>query len=1649
MKFPLSLLVALFLPVVATAQFNINDAFVANEQAAGAISFPGPLGGTLRLGYNLTPSNPAAILSTGLIHTDSWAGAPALQGWYYPNGAIVPALVVNATATAVNTGFAITGPGQIHLHPGHPSGNAFTQPASAAVLRFTVATGGVHTISGEFQSLNGGIVAVDVLRNGVSLLSSGAGADATAFFEVVTLAPGDVVDFVVDDAGDIGSDSTGLYANIAPGSPPVEPVDLNLDKPEPIGPATRRGPFVISEIMYHPGTRADGRDVEFIEIYNSQPWAEDLTWYSITGDVNFDFPGGTTIPALGRLVIAAVPSDVQAAYGISGVLGPFAGRLTDKGGALRLRNEGGGIAFEINYDSEHLWPTAPDGGGPSLVLARPSFGMQDPVAWAASAQVGGSPGAAEPAPANPHAGVVINEVLAHSQGADFIELYNSSADPVDLAGCVLTDSPDVAKYIFPPGASIPANGFLARTEAEAGFAPHATGDTLYFKSPDGTRVLDAVRFGAQEHGVSSGRSPNGVRGWLQLASATPGAANSFVRRAVVVISEIMYHAITTLDDDEYIELHNRSGAQVNLGGWRLRGEADFDFPAGTTLDAGARLVIAKNPAHLLAAFPGLISANVRGPFRGKLSDRTGRIALQKPATYTPDGGQPTTINVEVDGLDYGTGGRWGKWSDGGGSSLELTDARTDARLAPNWAASDESAKGGWKTIQITGVLDHGMGAAPANQVQLFLLGAGECLVDDVEVIPNGGANLVTNGGFESGAAGWTFQGTQETSTVENGALHLRATDRGDTANRVFKNLTATIATGTTATLRARVKWLRGSPEFLVRLRGSWLEASGNVLTTTAFGTPGAPNSREAANAAPAITEVTHRPMLPGFGQPVTVFARVSDPDGLGGVSLQYRIDPSQSLTSVAMSPIGAGWFSAQISAQASGTLAAFRVTATDSPGASALFPNDAPARECLVRWGDPTRPGSLGAYRLWMTQATRDRWAARDKNSNAPLDITFVYGSVRAIYNASAKYSGSWAHTPGFNSPIGNPCDFALDFPGDDRLLGETAAPLALPGTVGDDLTLQREQLIWWMARKLGMPALHRRFVRVFVNGQQRQQVLEDTQQPNGAFLAEWFPNDEGGRLHKSQDWVEFQDNAMSALGDIRATLGNFPTTGGVKKTARYRWLWAPRGGDVLDNDFADFFALVDAHNQASPAAYESQVAALVDVSSWMRAMALQRIAGNWDSYGWSIGKNMYAYKPQMGRWSMIPWDIDFSFAQVGDSATSNLFSNTSEHIGNESMADPLMLKFRNNVTFRREYWRAFSDAANGPMLTAGSRIDLVQNGLIAEGVTPSGIQSVKTYVTGRRDYILSQLATVAATFTVAGPTTFSTANSTLALSGTAPVSTATIKVNGLVITPVWSSVTAWNASYLLAPGTNTILIRALDGMGNVLGTTTLTVTYTGTASWATLRINEWMASNDSYLDPADGDSDDWLEIYNPTGAPVDLANWRLSDNAAMPAKFVIPGGYSIPAGGRLLVWADNEAAQNTAANPQLHTNFKLNADGSAILLTAPDGTLVDAVTFGAQTTDLTEGRYPDGTAGSLVLTLPTPGTANALTQFTVLTRTATTVTMTFTTTPGLRYVIEFSDDLLTWMPLGSEQVATSDTLSIMDPVAAGTRRFYRPVVAD
>jgi hypothetical protein len=72
--------------------------------------------------------------------------------------------------------------------------------------------------------------------------------------------------------------------------------------------------------------------------------------------------------------------------------------------------------------------------------------------------------------------------------------------------------------------------------------------------------------------VASGRNPDGALTITALEALSPGQANPAPLVRGLVINEIMYHPISGEDDDQYIELCNRSGSVVSLAGWRGGGD---------------------------------------------------------------------------------------------------------------------------------------------------------------------------------------------------------------------------------------------------------------------------------------------------------------------------------------------------------------------------------------------------------------------------------------------------------------------------------------------------------------------------------------------------------------------------------------------------------------------------------------------------------------------------------------------------------------------------------------------------------------------------------------------------------------------------------------------------------------------------------------------------------------------------------------------------------------------------------------------------------------------------------------------------------------------------------------------------------------------
>ncbi|QDV73863.1 CotH kinase family protein [Botrimarina mediterranea] len=125
--------------------------------------------------------------------------------------------------------------------------------------------------------------------------------------------------------------------------------------------------------------------------------------------------------------------------------------------------------------------------------------------------------------------------------------------------------------------------------------------------------------------------------------------------------------------------------------------------------------------------------------------------------------------------------------------------------------------------------------------------------------------------------------------------------------------------------------------------------------------------------------------------------------------------------------------------------------------------------------------------------------------------------------------------------------------------------------------------------------------------------------------------------------------------------------------------------------------------------------------------------------------------------------------------------------------------------------------------------------------------------------------------------------------------------------------------------------------------------------------ITEFVASNDNSLEDGDGNSSDWIEVYNPTSETIDLAGWHLTDRAnnldkwtfpSVPQSILSPGEY-------LIVFASSQETE-TYIDPAgyLHADFALGADGEFLGLTDPNENIVSsyAPAFPQQLTDVSYG---------------------------------------------------------------------------------------------
>ena len=150
---------------------------------------------------------------------------------------------------------------------------------------------------------------------------------------------------------------------------------------------------------------------------------------------------------------------------------------------------------------------------------------------------------------------------------------------------------------------------------------------------------------------------------IKVMAASPGD---------VVINELMYNPGTGNQNDEFLELHNTTGSDIDISGWSFSQGISVTFGPSTTITAGGYLVVSPSVAQTLTTY-GITA-----------------VASYNPSSLSNGGEQITLVDdtaAVIDTVTYDDESAWPTSPDGTGPSLELKDPLLDNSLASSWASS--------------------------------------------------------------------------------------------------------------------------------------------------------------------------------------------------------------------------------------------------------------------------------------------------------------------------------------------------------------------------------------------------------------------------------------------------------------------------------------------------------------------------------------------------------------------------------------------------------------------------------------------------------------------------------------------------------------------------------------------------------------------------------------------------------------------------------------------------------------------------------------------------------------------------------------------------------------------------------------------------
>lgn len=320
-----------------------------------------------------------------------------------------------------------------------------------------------------------------------------------------------------------------------------------------------------------------------------------------------------------------------------------------------------------------------------------------------------------------------------------------------------------------------------------------------------------------------------------------------------------------------------------------------------------------------------------------------------------------------------------------------------------------------------------------------------------------------------------------------------------------------------------------------------------------------------------------------------------------------------------------------------------------------------------------------------------------------------------------------------------------------------------------------------------------------------------------------------------------------------------------------------------------------------------------VNMDSVYRGLAVDNLLANLDNYSGSC-RNFYVYfNAVTGKMEWVPWDAGMSFGS---------------YFGLTSAYETLSLTYVSNATNRPLAAKIFATPT------------------LRQGYLETACELSSAYLTTDRLYAqIDAIAPVIRPYVDADPRKMYTI--------------AQFDAN------LTSDITVGGHR---KPGLKSFLAARIASVQSQLAA--LGISCVSTVQPGDLVINELSADNTVVLDPA-GEAEDWIEIHNTTAAAIDMGGMYLTDSAGAPTKWSFPAGTSLAAGGYLMVWADGDVGQ-----AGLHATWSLPASGGYVRLSSAANVELDAVTYGAQTTNLAYARIPNAT-GAFAITPGTPGLHN------------------------------------------------------------------------